>query len=1010
LSGEYRQHVQWGLLHVRGIRWGRQATWRTTAQIVVLVGVYYLVAEAGLSAGALAGNVTPVWPPTGVALAVLVLFGRRLWPGVALGALLVNGLSAVPWVVACGMAAGNTLEAVIGASLLGLVPGFRPSLERVSDVVAAAVLAAGLATAVSASVGVASLALGDVIAPGAFWATWGVWWVGDALGALVVGSTILIWARPRHFGVSTRARLGGVITVVVLAGVSLVAFSGPPHRVYMVFPLLILAALLLRQPGATAATLVVSGIAIALTVEHVGPFVTGTTTHSLWILDTFLAVVALTTLMLAAVVDERDGARREALMLVGAIDRELAAASRLAAIVESSGDAIIGKTLSGAITSWNTGAEHMYGYTAREIVGRNISLLIPPHRAGELSEIVERVGRGERVEHFETERVGKDGHILDVSVTVSPVRDTAGAIVGASTVARNISDQKLALRDLRTSEARKRAILESALDCVVTMDSEGRILEFNPAAEHTFGYSKAAVIGQELAQVIIPPSLRDAHRAGLAQCLARSDGNPVGRRLQMTAMRADGSEFPVELAITQVDLPGPPIFTGYLRDVTEPVRAERELTHRALHDALTGLPNRVLLIDRLRVALERAQRSQSMVAVVFVDVDWFKDVNTAHGHAGGDDLLSEVAGRLAGSVRGADTVARFGGDEFVVVSEGVAHFADNLAARLRHSMAAPCIVGGTEVPITVSMGVAVGGGTDGPDALLRDADIALLHAKALGKNRTEFYTDALRATSQDRLSAIADLRRAVDRHEFSLRFQPVQRLDGTGIIGAEALLRWEHPEKGTVLPAEFIGLAEETGLIIPIGRWVIEESCRRLARWRAVAPELSVSVNISASQLSALNLNDVVQDALTATGLEPARLVLEITEGILMDDVAFYSAALGAIRKTGAKIAIDDFGTGYSSLAYLEQFPVDVLKIDQCFIAGLPSDAYHRAVVRAVVAIGRALNLSVVAEGVESQVQAEALLRLGCHDVQGYHFDRPLTDEDFQAAVAFAATPALKRS
>jgi diguanylate cyclase (GGDEF)-like protein/PAS domain S-box-containing protein len=971
----------------------------------LVAGLYYGLAQVGLSAGALPGNVTPVWPPTGLALAALVLFGVRLWPGVALGALLVNGLSAVPLAVACGMAVGNTLEAVIGASLLRLVPGFRPSLERVADVVAVALLAAGLSTVVSASVGVASLAFGDVIAPGAFWATWQVWWAGDALGTLVVGTAILIWARPGRFSISTRAWLGGVIVVVVLAAVSLVAFSGPPQRAYLVFPLLIWAALLLRQPGATAATLVVSGIAVALTVQHLGPFVSGTTTHSLWILDTFLAAVALTTLMLAAAVNERDRAKREALMLVGATDRELAAASRLAAIVDSSADAIIGKTLSGAITSWNTGAEDMYGFTAEEMVGRNISQIIPPHRAGELSDMDERVGRGERVEHYETERVHKDGHIIDVSIAVSPLRDAAGTIVGASTVARNISDQKLAVRALWASEARKSAIFESALDCVVTMDSEGRILEFNPAAERTFGYSKAAVIGQEMAQLIIPPSLRDAHRAGLARYLARGGGGSiVGHRLQITAMRADGIEFPVELAITRVDLPGPPIFTGYLRDVTEPLRAERELTHRAMHDALTGLPNRVLLIDRLHIALERAERSHSMVAVVFVDVDWFKDVNTAYGHAGGDDLLTEVAGRLAGSVRGTDTVARFGGDEFVVVSEGVTHFADSLAARLRQSMAAPCIVGGTEVPITISMGVAVGGGPDSPDALLRDADIALLQAKAKGRNRTEFFTDTLRATSEDRLSAIADLRRAVERHEFSLRFQPVKRLDGTGIIGAEALLRWEHPERGTVSPAEFIALAEETGLIIPIGRWVIEESCRQLASWQTIAPELSMSVNISARQLSTLNLDDVVRDALTANGLEPAHLVLEITEGVLMDDVAFFSTALSAIRNTGAKIAIDDFGTGYSSLAYLEQFPIDVLKIDQRFIAGLPDDAYHRAVVHAVVAIGQALKLSVVAEGVESEAQAEALLRLGCHDAQGYHFGHPLTGEDFQAAVALTAT------
>ena len=292
---------------------------RTTylVQIGVLASLYFVLAEVGLSAGALKGNVTPVWPPTGLALAALVLFGRRLWPGVALGALLVNGLSEVPLAAACGMAVGNTVEALIGASLLGLVPGFRPSLERVIDVVALAVLAAGLSTAVSASIGVTSLALGGVITPGAYWATWQVWWVGDALGALVVAPMIMIWARPGPLLVSTRARLTGVALVAGLGGVTLGAFSGPVERPYLVFPLLICAALLLRQPGATVAILVVSGVAVVLTVEEVGPFVTGTTVHNLWALDTFLAVAALTTLMLAAVVSERDRADSESRRLAG---------------------------------------------------------------------------------------------------------------------------------------------------------------------------------------------------------------------------------------------------------------------------------------------------------------------------------------------------------------------------------------------------------------------------------------------------------------------------------------------------------------------------------------------------------------------------------------------------------------------------------------------------------------------------------------------------------------------
>ena len=286
-------------------------------QIAALAGLYVGLAEVGLSVGALPGNVTPVWPPTGLALAALVLFGRGLWPGVALGALLVNGFSDVPFAAACGMAVGNTLEAVLGATLLGLIPGFRPSLERVLDVVALAVLVAGLSTALCSSIGVTSLKLGGMVARGEFWDTWQVYWAGDALGALVVAPMIMSWARPGSLRIATRARLIGLAVVVALTGVTLVAFSGPVEREYLVFPLLICAALLMRQRGATAAVAVASGTAVVLTIQGVGPFVTGENVRNLWALDTFLVVAALTTLLLAAVVSERDRADLEARRLAG---------------------------------------------------------------------------------------------------------------------------------------------------------------------------------------------------------------------------------------------------------------------------------------------------------------------------------------------------------------------------------------------------------------------------------------------------------------------------------------------------------------------------------------------------------------------------------------------------------------------------------------------------------------------------------------------------------------------
>jgi EAL domain-containing protein (putative c-di-GMP-specific phosphodiesterase class I) len=364
---------------------------------------------------------------------------------------------------------------------------------------------------------------------------------------------------------------------------------------------------------------------------------------------------------------------------------------------------------------------------------------------------------------------------------------------------------------------------------------------------------------------------------------------------------------------------------------------------------------------------------------------------------------------LSTSVHERDTVARFGGDEFVIVSDGTGLSPEKLVARLRAAMAVPFLVADAHVDITVSMGVAVGQHGERPSILLRGADMALMQAKAIGPDSTEFFTEALRATTRDRLEIVSDLRRAVERKEFSLRFQPVVSLTDESIIGAEALIRWEHPRRGTLSPEDFIGVAEETGLIAPIGRWVIEETCRRLAGWQRLVPDLSMSLNISARQLGAEVLNNVVGDAIKASGVDPSHLALEITEAVLIDDVELAVRALTAVRKTGVTISVDDFGTGYSSLSRLKSFPIDILKIDQFFVAGLPEDAYDRALVEAVLTIAGALDLSVIAEGVENEEQAKSLLSLGCHRAQGYHFYRPLSADDFEAALIASRLPAAHK-
>jgi diguanylate cyclase (GGDEF)-like protein/PAS domain S-box-containing protein len=652
------------------------------------------------------------------------------------------------------------------------------------------------------------------------------------------------------------------------------------------------------------------------------------------------------------------------------------------------------------IVSVNNAARVKYGYSDEEFADLSVFDLHRPEDHDYVRSAWVEIGATGRKARNVGTHIAKDGTAFAAEVLTSTLELDARCV--RMVVVTDVTDRDAALADTRESGARYRQIVETAKEGIVIVDADMAISVVNERAANMLGYSADELVGHRISEFYGAGGAEFARAAAVQQ----AEGRLTGER-ETTLRRRDGT-------IVSVLLNESPLLDrkgryagqlGMITDLTERKGFEDELAFQAIHDPLTGLPNRLLLVDRLQVALSRAKRGPPDVAVVSLDVDGFKDVNTAHGHAGGDQLLALIAGRLSRTVRQRDTVARFGGDEFVIVSDGSGLFVERLAERLREALAAPYSVGGADVTITVSMGIAVGQFGDRPATLLHSADMALLQAKANGRDRTEFFTEALRATSKQRLAIVSDLRRAVERNEFSLRFQPVVSLIDQSIIGAEALIRWEHPERGTLDPGEFISVAEETGLIHPIGRWVIEETCRRFAAWQRLAPDLSMSLNISARQFTAGDLDDIVRAAITASGVDPSRLELEITEAVLMDDVDLARGTLAAVRKAGVKISVDDFGTGYSSLSRLKSFPVDVLKIDQTFVAGLPDDTYDTALVRAVVAIAASLNLSVIAEGVETGAQAKALLGLGCRKAQGYLFYRPLTSDDF-AAELIASLPA----
>jgi diguanylate cyclase (GGDEF)-like protein/PAS domain S-box-containing protein len=441
-------------------------------------------------------------------------------------------------------------------------------------------------------------------------------------------------------------------------------------------------------------------------------------------------------------------------------------------------------------------------------------------------------------------------------------------------------------------------------------------------------------------------------------------------------------------------------FRGTAQDLTGRRRAEEELAHQAVHDALTGLPNRLRVTERLEQALVRSSRTGSEVAVLFIDLDRFKLVNDGRGHAAGDGLLVTVAERLRGVVRSTDVVARFGGDEFVIVCEGRTAALESalVAERITEALREPVVIDGQEVFLSASIGIAVSDGGGSSDSLLRDADAAMYRAKAKGRARCEFFDATMRTEAIGHLETQSALHRALERDELRVFYQPVVELATGAVTGVEALVRWQHPQHGLMAPGSFIPLAEENGLIVPIGEWVVGEAAAQLARWKQQpwGRSLIANVNLSARQLRQTDLVPALMGALLRSGLGPESLCLELTETTFMEDAGSHRDTLGDIRDLGVGLAIDDFGTGYSSLTYLKRFPVSVLKIDQAFVRGLGEDAADTAIVRSVIDLAHALGLVVVAEGVETADQVAHLRKLGCDQAQGYFFARPQPAEELE--------------
>ena len=607
----------------------------------------------------------------------------------------------------------------------------------------------------------------------------------------------------------------------------------------------------------------------------------------------------------------------------------------------------------------------------------------------------------------------RDGNYRWFLSRAIPARDFEGKISCWFGTNTDVSDSKVLEEALFVEKERAQVTLNSIADAVTCTDAFGNINFLNLVAQKMSGWTSEEAAGRPLSEVfrIIDSATRQPVRDPLG--MAVEQDKPLRLYVDCFLVSRDGLEYPIESSGASIrDRAGHIIGTVIVfHDVSAARAMSIQMRHSAQHDLVTGLPNRLLLNDWITQAIALARRNKNSLAVIFLDLDHFKNINDSLGHAIGDNLLQSVSRRLLGSVRKSDTVSRLGGDEFVILLSETTKPEDaaTSAKKILLSLSGAHSIGGLDLFIDGSIGISVYPG-DGEDAetLIKNADTAMYHAKDLGRNNFQFFAAEMNSKAVERQSLESGLRLAIARGEFLLHYQPKVNLRTGEITGAEALIRWLRPDRGLVPPSQFIPIAEDSGLILPIGRWVLREACRQAREWQdAGLPFKRISVNVSAAEFRHKDFVEGVQTILAETGFEASRLDLELTEGVLMDDAESTASVLKALKAMGLHLAVDDFGTGYSSLSYLQQFPIDVLKMDQSFVQRISSDPNDTTIVRAIIDMGRNLKHRVIAEGIETQEQLAFLQARHCSEGQGYLFSRPLAATQMASLIRARSTEAV---
>lgn len=999
------------------------------ARLGLFILIYILLGRLSLLLATDPGYTSAVWPAAGFSLGILLMFGYRMWPVPLLGATLYLVAMGVSASAAVLIGAGNMLQGLTAAWLIKRYTAIDAGFTNSKDVFRFVCFSAAAAT-ISALIGPTALLIEGHLSRHNFPLSWLTWFLGNVAGIVLFAPVLLTWRMPTVVLWNRKkvAEMFLFAATFLACGLAVFWMMRAPLA-FLFIPFLIWLAFRFSQKEVIRANLALVVLAVAGVLNGTGPF--ANLAFNMLLLQVFVCVVGVTALALAVTIDERRHAAQglqamqaslEQLVKNRTVQLDLAIQALQDDIAEREA---IQKALHAKekqleeaqhqvhMGSWEWDAVHDELILSKEMLkiygitnGENLTLTyqqylkyIPPDECHDVDRIVQTALLGGLPFTYEHHIVRTNGEVRYLRCSGAVEADVIGRPIKLYGTAHDVTEANAMEASLRAAEELYRKLVELSPDAIYLL-SRGKITFSNEAGLKLAGAAFMAQLkGRDFIDLVC-----HSDRKTVTEALQRLEQHEQVVSTEGRIERADQSQVEFELAATPFSAQRSQDTLLVARDITERKRIEQQIYHLAHHDPLTGLANRLLFKERLEHAITQAHRTGKPLAVLFVDLDRFKVINDTAGHGAGDQVLLECAQRLRHCLRDSDTVARTGGDEFLILVEAPTSpiHVPSVAQKVLTAVEQPFQVGGKEFSIGASIGISTypADGTQ-VETLIQNADIAMYRAKSEGRGRIRFYSAAMAAQSMQRYLMEAALRHALERHEMELYFQPKVNLQNGRISGAEALIRWHHPEFGMLLPHQFIPVAEEMGLIADIGLWAIAETCRHCRDWqRQGLPPVRIAVNLAYSQFTDDSLCSKVSRLLRDAGLTPSSLEIEITETMLMENAERLMGILHQLRQLGVHLSVDDFGTGYSSLAYLKRLPVDSVKVDRSFIKDLPTDSEDVAITYAVLALVHSLKRSVVAEGVETREQLQFLVANGCEEGQGFYFSRPLPAGEFSEFMA----------